>query len=120
MDHWHRFAKQDLYWTLPCLATPEQAERWSDLMPLLTWQLWLARPLVNDVRLPWQKPQVAAQMTPGRVRQGMAALLAAIGTPVPAPKPRGKAPGWPAGRLRQPRQRYTVVKKARKKRKSVA
>jgi hypothetical protein len=25
-------------------------------MPLLTWQLWLARTLVNDVRLPWQKP----------------------------------------------------------------
>ena len=59
VDHWHRFAKQDLHWTLPHLATPEQAERWSDLMPLLTWQLWLARSLVNDVRLPWQKPQAA-------------------------------------------------------------
>lgn len=93
VDHWHRFAKQDLFWTVPQLATPEQAERWSDLMPLLTWQLWLARPLVNDMCWPWQKPQAAECRTPGRVRQGMAGLLAVIGTPAPQPKPRGKAPG---------------------------
>ena len=53
--------------------------------------------------------------TPGRVRQGMAGLLAAIGTPAPPPKPRGKAPGWPAGRVRKRRERYEVVKKASKK-----
>jgi hypothetical protein len=120
VDHWHRFAKQDLHWTLPHLATPEQAERWSDLLPLLTWQLWLARTLVNDVRLPWQKPQVAEHRTPGRVRQGMAGLLAVIGTPAPWPKPRGKAPGWPTGRLRKRRERYAVVKKARNKPKAAA
>ena len=50
VDHWHRFAKQDLHWTLPQLAPPEQAEHWSDLLPLLTWRLWLARTLVNDVQ----------------------------------------------------------------------
>lgn len=48
VDHWYRFAKQRLHWTLPKLGTREQCERWSDLMPLLTWQLWLARDLVND------------------------------------------------------------------------
>ncbi len=84
-------------------------------MPLLTWQLWLARPLVTEVRLPWQKPQAAAHRTPGRVRQGMAGLLAAIGTPAPPPKPRGKAPGWPAGRVRKRHEHYEVVKKAHKK-----
>ncbi len=114
VDHWHRFAKQDLCWTLPQLSTPERAQCWSDLMPLLTWQLWLARNVVQDVRLPWQKPQAAGQLTPGRVRQSMAALLAAIGTPAPAPKPRGKAPGWPSGRVRRRKQRYAVVKKGRK------
>lgn len=55
IDHWYRFAKQGLHWTLPKLGTREQCERWSDLMPLLTWQLWLARELVNDRPLPWQK-----------------------------------------------------------------
>jgi hypothetical protein len=48
----------------------------------------------------------------------MAALLAAIGTPAPAPKPRGKAPGWRPGRVRQRKKRQAVVKKGRKKAKS--
>ncbi|HEX7976236.1 MAG TPA: type 2 isopentenyl-diphosphate Delta-isomerase, partial [Anaerolineales bacterium] len=38
-----RFAKGRLHWTLPRVATPQQCERWSDLMPLITWELWLAR-----------------------------------------------------------------------------
>jgi hypothetical protein len=45
-----------LRWTQLSLKTPEQAETWSDLMPLLTWELWLARSLVSDCLLPWQKP----------------------------------------------------------------
>ena len=35
----------------PKLSTPEQCERWSDLMPLLTWQLWLAKDVVREIRL---------------------------------------------------------------------
>ena len=27
IDHWYRFAKQRLHWTLPKLSTPEQCER---------------------------------------------------------------------------------------------
>ena len=65
IDHWYRFAKQRLHWTLPKLGTTEQCERWSDLMPLLTWQLWLARLLVIDHPLPWQKS--VTNLTPGRV-----------------------------------------------------
>ena len=48
IEHWNRFAKQRLHWTLPKLGTPEQGQRWSDLMPLMTWQLWLAREIVTD------------------------------------------------------------------------
>ena len=47
IDHWYRLAKQRLHWTLPQLSTPEQAQRWSDLMPLLTWQLWLVQIFTN-------------------------------------------------------------------------
>jgi hypothetical protein len=39
------------------LSTPEQCESWSDLLTLMTWQLWLARDIVSDNTLPWQKPQ---------------------------------------------------------------
>ena len=52
VDHWYRFIKQRLHWTLPHFATPEQSERWSDLMPLLCWQLWLARECITDCPLP--------------------------------------------------------------------
>ena len=55
IDHWYRFLKQRLHWTVPKLSTPKQSERWSDLMPLMTWELWLARDIVTDNPLPWQK-----------------------------------------------------------------
>jgi hypothetical protein len=41
----------ELNWTLPNLGTAKQSERWSDLMPLMTWQLWLAKDLVEDHHL---------------------------------------------------------------------
>ena len=109
VDHWNRFAKQRLHWTLPQFSTTALAERWSDLMPLLSWQLWLARDSVKDSPLPWQKQQT--DLTPGRVAQGFPALRAAIGTPASEPKPRGKSSGWPLGQPRQKRTRYPVVKK---------
>lgn len=109
IDHWYRFAKQRLHWTLPQLSTPEQSERWSDLMPLLTWQLWLARPDVQDVPLPWQKS--ATDLSPGRVANAFAQVLAVIGSPAPDPKPRGKSPGWSPGKPRTRRLRYPTVKK---------
>ncbi len=109
IDHWYRFAKQRLHWTLPQLATPEQSERWSDLMPLLTWQLWLARPEVQDSPLPWQKAR--SHLSPGRAANAFAQVLAVIGTAAPAPKPRGKSPGWTPGQPRCRRIRYPVVKK---------
>lgn len=110
VDHWYRFAKQRLHWTLPKLSTPEQCESWSDLLPLMTWQLWLARDIVSDNPLPWQKPQT--KLTPGRVAQAMGGVLGAIGTPAVAPKPRGKSPGWTTGKPRVRRIRYPKVKKA--------
>jgi len=109
VDHWYRFAKQRLHWTLPKLSTPKQCERWSDLMPLMSWELWLARDIVADNPLPWQKS--IPKLTPGRVAQSFAGILAAIDTPARPPKQRGKSPGWPQGQSRQPRTRYPLVKK---------
>jgi len=63
-------------------------------MPLMTWELWLAREVVADNPLPWQKSMV--KLTPGRVAQSIGGVLAAIGTPACVPKTRGKSPGWPA------------------------
>ena len=109
VDHWYRFAKQRLHWTRPQVTHTLSAERWSDLMPVMSWQLWLARAGCTDTPLPWQKPQ--ANLSPGRVAQSFAAIIAAIGTPAQAPKPRGKSPGWPQGQARMARPRYPTVKK---------
>lgn len=114
IDHWYRFAKQRLHWTLPKLNTPQQCESWSDLLPLMTWQLWLARDIVTDNPLPWQQPQ--AKLTPGRVAQAMGGVLGVIGTPAVVPKPRGKSPGWASGKPRLRRIRYPTVKKTTSKR----
>lgn len=111
VDHWYRFIKQRLHWTVPHLSTPQQCERWSDLMPIMTWELWLARDLVSQHHLPWQKP--IQNLTPGRVAQSISLLLPEIGTPAVAPKLRGKSPGWTEGNKRTKRTRYPVVKKGK-------
>ncbi|WP_019498766.1 NF041680 family putative transposase [Pseudanabaena sp. PCC 6802] len=109
IEHWYRLVRQRLHWTIPQLSTPAQMETWSDLMPLLTWQLWLARELVQDSPLPWQKPMT--KLSPGRVANAFALVLVRIGSPSPDPKPRGKSPGWPLGKKRTQRIRYPTVKK---------
>ena len=62
----------------------------------LAWELWLAHDIVTDNPLPWQKS--IDKLTPGRVAQAMGGVFAAIGTPAVPPKPRGKSPGWKAGK----------------------
>lgn len=109
VDHWYRFLKQRLHWTLPQFATPEQSQTWSHLMPLLTWQLWLARGCVTQSLLPWQK--LASSPSPGRVADSFATLLVRLGSPASDPKPRGKSSGWLPGRVRARRVRYPTVKK---------
>jgi hypothetical protein len=52
IDHWNRFKKQRLHWTCPKLGTPEQLQAWSNLMLLMSWQLWLAREGVEEKPLP--------------------------------------------------------------------
>lgn len=114
LDHWYRFAKGRLHWTTPHLGTPKQGEVWSELMPLVTWQLWLGRGVVSDCPLPWQKAQPMSSMTPGRVAAGMWGVISTIGTPTCAPKPRGYSPGWPTGRPRKPKERAPVLKKPKR------
>ena len=115
LEHWYRFAKQRLYWTQPQFSSLAATEQWSSLMPLLSWQLWLARKDCIDHPLPWQSSQDS--LTPGRVAQAFACILAAIGTPASAPKPRGKSLGRVKGHKPTPRPRYPTVKKRASKRK---
>lgn len=109
LEHWYRFAKQRLHWTQPHLSSTQATERWSMLILLMSWQLWLARKECIDAPLPWQSAQ--DKLAPGRVAQAFASILAAIGTPAQAPKTRGKSPGRAKGERPAPRLRYPTVKK---------
>ena len=53
-------------------------------MPLMSWELWLARDIVDDNPLPWQK--FIPKLTRGRVVQAFAVILAAIDTPARPPR----------------------------------
>jgi len=115
IEHTFRFAKQALGWTIPKLRTPEQADRWTWLILAALTQLRLARSLVADHRLPWQRPQPAGLLTPGRVRRGFGHLLPQIGTPASAPKPTRPGPGRPKGSRSTPATRHPATKKTQVK-----
>ncbi len=111
LEHTFRFAKHTLGWTTPALRMPEQADRWTWLVVAAYTQLRLARRLVDDQRLPWERPISPAQLTPARVRRGFRRLRASLGTPASPPKPSTPGPGRPKGTRRPPRTRYPAVKK---------
>jgi hypothetical protein len=112
IEHTFRFIKNTMGWTTPSVCTPEQADRWSWLIVGALTQLRLARSLVDDLRLPWERPRDPGTLTPARVRRGFRRLRAAIGTPASPPKSTTPGPGRPKGTRKPPRKRYPAVKKA--------
>jgi hypothetical protein len=112
LEHTFRFLKQTLNWTLPRVRYPEQADRWTWLVVLAYTQLRLARPLVADSRLPWERPLSLSQLTPSRVRRGFWRLLLTLGSPAKPPKPCGRSPGRPKGKRSGRAVRYPASTKA--------
>jgi hypothetical protein len=112
IEHTFRFMKNTLGWTTPSLQKPEQADRWTWLVIAAYTQLRLGRRLVEDLRLPWERPKDPGKLTPARVRRGFRLLRASLGTPARPPKSRTAGPGRPKGTKRPPRTRYPAVKKA--------
>ena len=111
VEHTIRLLKGTLGWTTPRVRQPEQADRWSYLVVMAFNELRLARGLVADHRLPWERPRDPARLTPTRVRRGFRHLLAVIGTPARPPKPTKAGPGRPKGSCRGPAERYPAIKK---------
>ena len=108
-EHGYRFDKQDLLWATPQVRTPDQMQRWTDVVGVVHNELVLARSLVEGERLPWEARSRAA--TPQQVRRGIGRLIAQLGTPAPAPQVRGKAPGRKRGAVVKRAERCAVVRK---------
>jgi hypothetical protein len=112
LEHTLRFAKQTLLWTTPRLRHPEQADRWTWLVVAAYTMLRLAKTLVCERRLPWERPRPPHRLTPYRVRRAVSGLLVRLGTPASPPKPCGRSPGRPPGRRSGPAPRHPPIKKA--------
>lgn len=112
IEHTFRFLKNTLGWTTPRVCTPEQADRWSWVIIAAYTQLRLARGLVEDQRLPWERRLKPGRLTPARVRRGFRRTAPTLGTPASPPKSRHPGPGRPQGSRTGPRTRHPAVKKA--------
>jgi hypothetical protein len=122
-DYWHwyqqrftieqgfRYLKQHLGWTAIRVRAPHAAERWSWLMALALWELWLARTVVGEQRLPWERAAVSRAPTPGQVQRGIGEIVASVGSPARAVRPRGKSPGRAPGTSPGPAPRQPVVRR---------
>lgn len=109
-EHGYRFDKQDLLWAAPRVRTPEQMQRWTDVVAAVRNQLVVARPQAEAVRRPWEARARAA--TPRQVRRAMGRIIGQVGTPARRPQPRGKAPGRVAGVVVKRAERQAVVRKS--------
>lgn len=112
IEHTFLFVKGPLQWASPKVRTPEQADLWTTLVVAVYTQLRLAKPFVQDYRLPWEKQLTQDKLTPNRVLRGVLPLLPYLGTPASAPKPFRAGPGRPLGTRKPPRTRYPALKKA--------
>ena len=97
IEHTFRLFKQTLGWVVPQVRNPDSADRWTWLVITVYTQLRLARPLVNDLKRPWEKPLPPQRLSPARVRRGFRNIRAKIGSPACAPKPSRPGPGRPPG-----------------------
>jgi hypothetical protein len=115
LEHFFRFGKQKLL--LNKFQTPDDQheEHWWRLVALAYLQLWAAKDMASNLPRPWEQylPSPAdKQPTPAMVLRDMSRIIRQIGTPAPAPKPRGKSPGRRKGAKLTPRSRQPVMKKA--------
>ena len=111
IEHTFRFLKQQLGWTRPKLRDPAAADRWTWLVIAAYAQLYLARTLTADLRLPWQRPCAPGRLTPARVRRGFRNLHRTLPVLASAPKPSRPGPGRPPGsKNRRPATRHDVGK----------
>jgi hypothetical protein len=117
LEHTFRLFKQVLGWTIPKIRNPQAADRWTWLIIACHAQLRLARPLADDLRLPWERPAPPGTLTPARVRRGFRNIRATLPRLAGAPKPGKPGPGRPPGsRNRHPAPRYDVGKTTKRER----
>jgi hypothetical protein len=112
-ETWHAQAKDLLGWTQAQLGDVARQDRWTWVVLLAGWQLLLARDVARDCPRPWERA-AAGRLPLARVQRDYGRILREFGLGVPAPKPRGKAPGRPTGTRLAPKPRQPLLKRRQK------
>jgi len=107
----HRQAKELLGWSRAQLGTVARQDRWTWVVLLAYWQLLLARAVAHDSPRPWERPIRAGPLPLARVQRDYGRIVQQFGLAMPAPKPRGKAPGRRAGTVLKPKPRQPVLQR---------
>ncbi len=107
----HRQAKDLLGWSRAQLGRVERQDRWTWVVLLAYWQLLLARDLARDCPRPWERRAALGALPLARVQRDYGRILREFGLAMPAPKPRGKAPGRPPGTRLPPKLRAPLLKR---------
>ena len=118
IEHMFRFLKQHL--GLTCANSPDlgHRQRWVWCCALAYCQLLLMRHEVTDQRPAWHPRSVPGRsrpLTPRQVQRQALSFLLILGSPARPTQPAGKGTGRPQGYSPEPRKRFPVVKKSRKR-----
>ncbi|MGW3874263.1 NF041680 family putative transposase [Streptomyces sp. NPDC005055] len=119
LEHTFRLLKQTLGWTAPKVRHADSADLWTWLIIAAHTQLRLSRPLIEDLRRPWERPAEPRRLTPARVRRGFRNVRATAARPAAAPKPSKPGPGRPPGSKNKQRATRHDVGKTVKRAESI-
>jgi len=117
IEHLFRFLKQHMGLNANRSTDLASTQKWMWLCALAYWQLLLMQDEIFNTRPAWypdQSVQGKKKMTPGLVQRGALRFLAQLGTPALPTRTAGKGKGRSKGFRPAPRQRFPVVKKAKK------
>jgi len=121
LEHFFRFGKQRLLRDAAQTPIVDHEENWVQLSLLAYQQLFLARFEAQPIKRAYEHkapPQVAelnGAATPTQTQRDFGRIIRALGTPAQPPKLRNKPFGRLPGLMLQPRQRWDVVKKTKKR-----
>jgi hypothetical protein len=113
LERTFRFVKQFLNWTLPrvrhrCHKLTDGLGWWRSLTRNNAWLAHWSLIIVCAL----EKPLAEGKLTPYRVRRAFPSLLGRLPVLANLPKPCGRSPGRPKGRLSGHAPRYPAIKKA--------
>lgn len=118
VEHSIRLQKRDIGLVSGQFSGPGAIDRiqlWVELVATSVWVLFALRALASSIDLNWPKWWRSRKLTPGAVRRLALALFVILGIPVPLPQKRGKSPGRSLGTKFEPRPRFRIFRKRKKR-----